>query len=129
MTISARGLASYENSIGRWQSVHAWDDQKTLRSLRPNWTFFEANNGKEALTVIAEMSPQFIISDNNMPTMNGLTLLETLRSQGNQIPFGFLTAQANLSFITQANQQGASFVWAKPFHPKRVVDAIEMAVL
>ncbi|MEX2255823.1 MAG: response regulator [Acidimicrobiia bacterium] len=47
--------------------------------------------------------------------MNGLQLLEQLRSQGSSVQFGFVTSESQISMREQAIANGASFLLAKPF--------------
>jgi two-component system chemotaxis response regulator CheY len=57
--------------------------------------FVEAGNGLEALEVISSVAPDLVISDWNMPEMNGLELLQKLRASGNQTTFGFVTSEGS----------------------------------
>jgi two-component system chemotaxis response regulator CheY len=78
-------------------------------------TFVEAGNGLEALEVISSVAPDLVISDWNMPEMNGLELLQKLRASGNQTTFGFVTSEGSSQMREIAAQAGASFLIAKPF--------------
>jgi two-component system chemotaxis response regulator CheY len=77
--------------------------------------FVEAGNGLEALEVISSVAPDLVISDWNMPEMNGLELLQKLRASGNQTTFGFVTSEGSSQMREIAAQAGASFLIAKPF--------------
>ena len=52
----------------------------------------EAGNGVEALPLVASWQPDLVLSDWNMPEMNGIDFLRALRAQGNEVRFGFVTA-------------------------------------
>jgi len=100
------------------------DDSKTMRmivirNLRQigygDATIIEAGNGSEALDVIASAQPDLVLSDWNMPEMNGIDLLRALRSQGNRVPFGFVTSESSPDMELQARNAGAEFLIAKPF--------------
>ena len=75
----------------------------------------EANNGAEALTVIAEHKPDLVLSDWNMPEMKGIDLLKKLRESGNAINFGFITSESSPEVRKEAEDAGASFLITKPF--------------
>jgi two-component system chemotaxis response regulator CheY len=82
-----------------------------------NLRISEASNGIEALNIIHDETPDLILSDWNMPKMNGLRLLQSLRSEKSTVLFGFITAQNTLKIRKQAVQYGANFLLSKPFSP------------
>ncbi|MFQ5556490.1 MAG: response regulator [Acidimicrobiales bacterium] len=75
----------------------------------------EAADGGEALAAIPVARPQVVLSDWNMPNMDGLELVTKLRAEGNDVPFGFVTSESNPELIAQATAAGASFLLSKPF--------------
>ena len=75
----------------------------------------EAGNGVEALDVIASEAPDLVLSDWNMPEMNGIDLLTNLRAQGRDVPFGFVTSEGSPEMRDRAAKAGALFLIAKPF--------------
>ena len=75
----------------------------------------EAENGVEALAAIRSMSPDLVLSDWNMPEMNGIDLLRALRGDGNKIRFGFVTTEGTAEMRKAASDAGALFLIAKPF--------------
>ena len=75
----------------------------------------EASDGREALAKVAEFSPQLVLSDWNMPEMNGLEFLESLRGAGNRTPFIFVTSQVSEEMRQQARVSGAQRFVTKPF--------------
>ena len=77
--------------------------------------FCEAENGEEALRVIAEDDPDLVLCDWNMPVMNGLELLRKLREEENPIKFGFITTESTAEMRAIASEAGAQFLIAKPF--------------
>ncbi|MFO7445843.1 MAG: ATP-binding protein [Ignavibacteriaceae bacterium] len=56
--------------------------EKILKKYFPSFNILLADNGFEAIEVIAKKSPSLIITDHEMPLMNGIQLLETLRREG-----------------------------------------------
>ncbi len=75
----------------------------------------EACNGAEALKVIRESSPDLILSDWNMPEMNGIDLLSTLTSEGKKVPFVFVTSESTPEMRERALDAGALTLITKPF--------------
>jgi two-component system chemotaxis response regulator CheY len=100
------------------------DDSKAMRSIvmrtlrqagYGGHTMAEACNGAEALTSIKGDAPDLVLSDWNMPEMNGIELLRALRSEGNGVRFGFITSEGTEDMTTTAKAAGAMFVIVKPF--------------
>lgn len=92
---------------------------RTLRQAGfSNLEVVEAGNGKEALDKVHEEHPQLIICDLNMPVMNGLEFLQTLRADGDETPFGFVSSLGNTAKQQEAIGAGASFFITKPFRPE-----------
>lgn len=75
----------------------------------------EAENGVEALARIADQRPDLVLSDWNMPQMNGIDLLRALRAQGDLVRFGFVTSEGTDEMREQASDAGAAFLITKPF--------------
>jgi len=75
----------------------------------------EASDGARALSSIAAEQPDVVLSDWNMPELNGIELLQRLRADGNEVRFGFVTSQADPEMKQIANDAGAMFFITKPF--------------
>ena len=75
----------------------------------------EAASGVEALAAIRADVPDLVLSDWNMPEMNGLELLIALRAEGCAVRFGFITSESQTHIKEQALDAGAMFVIVKPF--------------
>lgn len=75
----------------------------------------EAADGKEGFAAVRTHQPHLVLSDWNMPEMNGLDLLHALRSSGHTVPFGFVTSEGSPDMLSRAEQEGACFVITKPF--------------
>ena len=75
----------------------------------------EAGDGIEALKVMEGYQPDLILSDWNMPNLNGIDLLRKLREQSNQVRFGFVTSEGTDEMRQVAKSTGALFLIAKPF--------------
>jgi two-component system chemotaxis response regulator CheY len=75
----------------------------------------EAGDGVEALSEIRGREPAVVLSDWNMPNMNGLDLLRAIREENCRVPFGFVTSESNVEQKSQAAAAGAAFLLSKPF--------------
>ncbi len=75
----------------------------------------EAGNGLEGLQAIHDHDPALVLSDWNMPEMNGIDMLTTLRSRGQNVPFAFVTSEGSPDMVSRATAAGAMFVITKPF--------------
>jgi two-component system chemotaxis response regulator CheY len=89
---------------------------RTLRQAGYDWwDITEASDGRAALELVCADPPDFVLSDWNMPEMTGLELLKSIRSQGLETPFAFVTSEGSPEMRQQAEAAGALFLIAKPF--------------
>ena len=77
----------------------------------------EAEDGVVALNLLKQGKFDFVVSDINMPNMDGFTLLKNVRADENLkgIPFLMVTAEAKKEDIVNAAQNGANGYIVKPF--------------
>jgi len=89
-------------------------------------SFLEAENGEAALEKLNSTPPGLIISDWNMPKMNGLSLLRAVRSRQDlpYIPFIFLTSKSEVEDVALASDTGASAYLVKPVTIKALSEAL-----
>jgi two-component system chemotaxis response regulator CheY len=81
----------------------------------------EALNGLEALEKLLDHAVDLLIVDINMPKMDGLTFLKTLRAQTSDIasiPALVISTEAAAADIAAARQAGANFYLSKPIQPE-----------
>lgn len=86
------------------------------------------NNGFEALSWLSDGNlPNLIISDINMPTLDGIELLENIRTSGilRDIPVIMLSASEEPEKRRQCLELGASNYLVKPFEPQLLLEEIE----
>ena len=100
------------------------DDFSTMRRIVRNLlkdlgfaNVDEAEDGAIALQKLQAGGFDFVVSDWNMPNMDGLTLLQTIRATPNlkHLPVLMITAEAKKENIIAAAQAGASGYIVKPF--------------
>jgi len=100
------------------------DDFNTMRRIVRNLlkelgfnNVEEAEDGVDALNMLRAGGFDFVVSDWNMPNMDGLQLLQTIRADGalSKLPVLMVTAEAKKENIIAAAQAGASGYVVKPF--------------
>lgn len=96
----------------------------------------EAEDGVAALSKLRGGTFQFVVTDWNMPNMNGLELLQAIRADADlkKLPVLMITAEAKKENIVAAAQSGASGYIVKPFTAatldeklKRIFEKIQAA--
>ena len=114
------------------------DDSKIMRQILrralvkvgyPDLIISEAANGLEALDSFRQDKPDLVLSDWNMPEMDGMGLLQAIRLEDPHIPFGFITAQSTSALRESAQYYGAHFLLSKPFTPETLNAAIQSVLL
>ncbi len=89
---------------------------------------FEAEDGKAAQELLDAKPVDFIVSDWNMPRMNGLQLLRYVRATpwGRDTPFLMVSAESKAEDIVEAIHSGVSNYLPKPFTPELLRKKIEV---
>jgi two-component system, chemotaxis family, chemotaxis protein CheY len=91
----------------------------------------EANNGREALDSIAESRPDLVICDVNMPVMDGISFLKTIKQDDAYalcrfIPVLMLTTESEKSMIEEGRKSGVRAWMNKPFDPDKLLTSVKM---
>ncbi len=89
-----------------------------------------AENGKEALHALAKRPVHLVISDYNMPEIDGLKLLHYLRAGATTKGVGFvlITGRAEQEIIDHGKKLGMNNYLKKPFQPEDLRNCIEAVV-
>jgi two-component system chemotaxis response regulator CheY len=115
-------------------SVLVVDDQLTMRALIRNALqqigfkdIREAPDGEEALKQMLAKPANLVVSDFNMPRMDGLALLRAVRAHPpiRQTAFIMLTGRADRELVQRAVQFGVNNYCVKPFTVQGLRDKIE----
>jgi two-component system chemotaxis response regulator CheY len=105
------------------------DDSSTMRkiisrSLRqaglPIDDIYEAGDGIEGLNALSGNKVDLILSDINMPNMDGLEFIKAVRANGNTVPIVMITTEGGEDIIKEAVSSGASASIKKPFTPDQL---------
>ena len=86
-----------------------------------------AADGHEALECLhASPDPvDLVITDYNMPNMNGLTLIKRIREERKQLPVFLITAQADMELRKEAFQLKCEGFMEKPFSLEEIIREID----
>jgi two-component system chemotaxis response regulator CheY len=86
----------------------------------------QATDGREALQIAERQKFDLVITDVNMPNMDGITLVRELRSLASYkfVPLLVLTTEATAERKQQGKAAGATGWLVKPFNPERLLATI-----
>lgn len=110
------------------------DDMSTMRRILKNVlkqigfsNLVEAENGQDALNKLKVGDIGLIVSDWNMPVMQGIELLRTVRADAEMkhLPFLMVTAEGQKENIIEAVQAGVSNYVVKPFTAEALQGKLE----
>ncbi|HOV98537.1 MAG: response regulator [Bacteroidetes bacterium] len=113
------------------------DDSLTMRRIVINALktlgyegIVEASDGKEAIAKLMTEGVNFVITDWNMPEMNGLELTKWLRSnpQFENIPILMVTTRGNKDDVIEAMKARVNNYIVKPFTPQGLKEKIEQVM-
>ncbi|WP_420013492.1 response regulator [Tateyamaria sp.] len=115
--------------------VLAVDDSRTMRdmirlALEPaGFTVHTADDGVHGTEVLSGITPDVIITDINMPRMDGFGFIDAVRDQSSHraTPILVLTTEAAPELKMRARNAGATGWIVKPFDPAKLVKALQMA--
>ena len=121
-------------SQGKADKVLVVDDSGTARmiiiqcmqiaGLRES-QFFEAKNGMEALKIVAKENPDLIVTDINMPVMDGRQFLGALQHDGvSLVPTIVISSLHNDIVVAELKSLGAAHVLRKPVNPASILEAL-----
>lgn len=111
------------------------EDDRSLREaladtlLLAGHDFHAVGSAEEALTAVAREAFSLVISDVNMPGMDGHQLLSLLRVRQPQLPVLLMTAHGVVERAVDAMRQGAADYLVKPFEPKALLDLVSRHAL
>ncbi len=89
----------------------------------------EANDGQEGLARMASESVSLVLSDINMPNMDGLEFLKAVKANPDwkSVPVLMVTTEGGQDKVIQALQLGASGYVKKPFTPEQIKEKLATA--
>jgi two-component system chemotaxis response regulator CheY len=108
------------------------DDSPTMRQMvaftltNAGFTVIEAVNGKDAVAKVAGKKMDLVVTDLNMPEMDGITLIRELRKTPDfrYTPILMLTTESAIEKKMQGKEAGATGWIVKPFNPDVLLKTI-----
>ena len=119
--------------MGYAHSIITVDDSSTMRRIIKNTlqklgfeTILEAGNGVEALGVMSKNKVDMIVTDWNMPEMDGLTFVKAVRAKDEykDLPILMITTEAAKEDILTALRSGVNNYVVKPFTPETLQEKV-----
>jgi two-component system chemotaxis response regulator CheY len=109
------------------------DDSKTMREMvsftlkSAGYEMLEAEDGAVALNRLKGETVDMVITDLNMPNMDGMTLIRNLRTLPNYkfTPILMLTTEGDGGKKEEGKNAGASGWIVKPFNPEKLVQVVQ----
>ncbi|EWH08702.1 response regulator receiver domain-containing protein [Catenovulum agarivorans DS-2] len=111
------------------KKILAVDDSASMRQMvsftlqRAGYKVTEAKDGVEALGIAKNETFDLVLSDVNMPNMDGISLIRELRTlpEYKFVPLLMLTTESGLDKKTEGKQAGATGWIVKPFNPDQLI--------
>ena len=106
------------------------EDDRALREALADtlalggYDYLEAGDGEAALALLQRESVAMVVSDVNMPGMDGHALLRTLSERFPQLPVLLMTAYGTVQNAVTAMREGAVDYLVKPFEPSALLDLV-----
>lgn len=108
------------------------DDSASIRQMAEvtlkskGYQVTSAGDGQAALDTCKTKQFDFVLTDQNMPRMDGLTLIKSLRQlpQYSRTPVVFLTTEANDEMKAKGRAAGATGWMVKPFDPNKLLEVV-----
>jgi two-component system chemotaxis response regulator CheY len=112
------------------QSILIVDDSPSIRQMvemtlkSASYHVTAAQDGQAALELCQKNQYDFVLTDQNMPRMDGITLIKSLRAIPNyrSTPIVVLTTEASDVIKSQGKAAGATGWMVKPFDPKKLLE-------
>jgi two-component system chemotaxis response regulator CheY len=114
-------------------TILAVDDSTSMRQMvtftlkDAGYDVVEAADGQQALQAAKSGKFDLVLSDVNMPVMDGITLIKELRALSNFkfTPILMLTTEAGADKKTEGKQAGATGWIVKPFNPEQLLATVK----
>jgi two-component system chemotaxis response regulator CheY len=108
------------------------DDSKTMRDMvsytlrSAGFQVSEAEDGQKALQMLRATRVDLVITDLNMPKMDGVGLIRALRAdpQHRAVPILMLTTEGDPAKKAEGRSAGATGWLVKPFNPDKLVELV-----
>ena len=114
------------------RSILTVDDSASMRQMlaftlkHAGYQVIEAVDGQDALDQVKDQPVDLVLTDQNMPRMDGLELVRRLRGMGQHrsVPILILTTESSDEMKQAGRAAGATGWLVKPFDPPRLLEVI-----
>ena len=105
--------------------------KKMITNLISNFKIIEAENGYEAMSIILNQSPSLVITDHDMPLMNGIQLVEAMRKKdaNRNVPVIVISAKLNDDITKRYRELNVDKIITKPFKQAELIKCIKESVV
>jgi len=118
------------------KTVLAVDDSASIRQMvsftlkSAGYEVVEAVDGMDGLEKAKTKSINLVLTDQNMPRMDGLTLIKNLRGmpQYAKTPILMLTTESSDAMKSQGRAAGATGWLVKPFDPQKLIEVVKKVI-
>ncbi len=112
------------------------DDSSSIRQMvsftlkSAGYDIIEAVDGQEGVDKAKAKTVDLVLTDQNMPRMDGLTLIKTLRTMPayKSVPILMLTTESSDAMKTQGRAAGATGWIVKPFDPQKLMEVVKKVI-
>lgn len=118
------------------KTILAVDDSASIRQMvsftlkSAGYEVVEAVDGQDGLDKAKSRSVNLVLTDQNMPRMDGLTLIKSLRAlpQYAATPILMLTTESSDAMKSQGRAAGATGWLVKPFDPQKLIEVVRKVI-
>ncbi|MCA1244961.1 response regulator [Massilia oculi] len=118
------------------KTILAVDDSSSLRQMvafslkAAGYNVLEAVDGQDGLDKARQQSVDLVLTDQNMPRMDGLSLIKTLRTLPTyaKTPILMLTTESSDEMKAKGRAAGANGWLVKPFDPQRLIEVVKKVI-
>jgi two-component system chemotaxis response regulator CheY len=118
------------------KAVLAIDDSPSIRQMvsftlkSAGYDVVEAADGMDGLAKAKSQGFSLVLTDQNMPRMDGLTLIKSLRGlpQYKATPILMLTTESSDAMKAQGRAAGATGWLVKPFDPSKLIEVVKKVI-
>ncbi|MCB1900144.1 response regulator [Cognatazoarcus halotolerans] len=118
------------------KTVLTVDDSASIRQMvsftlkSAGYEVVSANDGMDGLEKAKARQVNLVLTDQNMPRMDGLSLIKTLRGlpQYKAVPILMLTTESSDAMKSQGRAAGATGWLVKPFDPQKLIELVRKVI-
>jgi two-component system chemotaxis response regulator CheY len=118
------------------KTVLCVDDSASIRQMvgftlkSAGYEVVEAVDGMDGLDKAKARSVNLVLTDQNMPRMDGLTLIKNLRALPayKSVPILMLTTESSDAMKAQGRAAGATGWLVKPFDPQKLIEVVKKVI-